>query len=96
AIAAVAAEPIDVPETVKIGAYFVTEADRVAQRLDDLLDGRQARLVEGKSEKALERIKGLVEIRVALRELMRAERDDDMDDATLEAMRVRLNRVYDG
>jgi N12 class adenine-specific DNA methylase/predicted RNA methylase len=95
-IDAVAAEQIDVPETVKIGAYFVTEAGRVAQRLDDLLDNRQARLVEGKNEKALERIKGLVEVRDALRELMRAERNDDMDEATLEAMRDRLNRVYDG
>ncbi|MEZ1477864.1 hypothetical protein QVN01_35395, partial [Pseudomonas aeruginosa] len=33
----------EVPEDVKIGAFFVTKGGIVAQRLDDLLDDRQAR-----------------------------------------------------
>lgn len=94
-------EIADVPSDIKIGAYFVTQRGVVAQRLDDLLDEPQARRVEGKSEKALERIKGLVGIRTQLRELMVAERttrgtpgsDPDMQ---LERMRNALNRTYDG
>lgn len=90
----------DVPEDVKIGAFFVTKGGIVAQRLDDLLDERQARAVEGKSEKAVERIKGMVRIRDELRELMRAERTSrgtvqGEPDIHLEKLRTRLNTTYD-
>ncbi|TSP10973.1 helicase [Cupriavidus campinensis] len=88
-------EAISVPLSVKIGAYFVTDGGRVATRLDDLLDEPQAEIVEGKSERALERIKGMVDIRSALRTLMAAERGGDLSDADLAPMRTALNRAYD-
>jgi N12 class adenine-specific DNA methylase/predicted RNA methylase len=95
------AEISDVPLDVKIGAYFVTKSGIVAQRLDDLLAEPQARRVEGKSERALERIKGMVGIRTQLRELMMAERttrgaSGSEPDMQLERMRNRLNTTYDG
>ncbi|NLP65522.1 N-6 DNA methylase [Paraburkholderia sacchari] len=88
-------EPIEVPETVKIGAYFVTEKGKVAQRLDDLLDVPQAKLVTDKNDKALERIKGMTDIRNVLRDLMRAERRDDAREEDLAMLRGKLNVVYD-
>lgn len=96
-----ASEITDVPNDVKIGAFFVTKSGIVAQRLDDLLDEPQARRVEGKSEKALERIKGMVGIRTQLRELMRAERTTrsvpgSETDLQLERLRNGLNATYDG
>lgn len=94
-------EIADVPRDVKIGAYFVTKSGSIGQRLDDLLDEPQARRVEGKSDKALERIKGMVGIRSQLRSLMLAERTTravpGSDPAMqLERMRNRLNVTYDG
>lgn len=94
-------EIADVPLDVKIGAFFVTKSGIVAQRLDDLLDEPQARRVEGKSEKALERIKGMVAIRTQLRELMRAERTTRSEpgsgpDLYLDRLRNGLNATYDG
>jgi len=94
------AEISDVPENVKIGAFFVTKSGIVAQRLDDLLDQRQARAVAGKSDKALERIKGLVEIRTDLRTLMAAERTTrgtvaGVPDVYLDQLRAKLNKTYD-
>lgn len=94
-IAEATQEPIVVPETVKIGAYFVTEKGKVAQRLDDLLDEPQAKLVTDKNDKALERIKGMADVRNVLRELMRAERREDVPEADLSMLRSKLNVVYD-
>ncbi|MGY8527593.1 KfrB domain-containing protein [Paracidovorax citrulli] len=90
-----AVEAIDVPEGVKIGAYFVTTRGKVAMRLDDLLDVPQARHVDDKSDRAVERIKGMVEIRAALRGLMHAERGGVHSDEQLDSMRAELNRYYD-
>ncbi|WP_238984957.1 Eco57I restriction-modification methylase domain-containing protein [Candidatus Glomeribacter gigasporarum] len=87
---------IEVPEEVKLGAYFVTKEGRIAQRLADILDKPQAQRVTTKKEKALARIKDMIHIRTALRELMRAEQTEHMDPATLAMRRARLNTVYDG
>ncbi len=87
---------IEVPEEVKFGAYFVTKEGRVAQRLDDVLDKPQARFVTTKKEKALTRIKDMIHIRTALRELMRAEQAENTNDVMLAMLRARLNTIYDG
>ncbi|KAA0178843.1 helicase [Cupriavidus gilardii] len=86
---------IAVPVDVKIGAYFVTAAGRVAIRVDDLLDEPRAQHLEGKSDRAIERIKGMVEIRTTLRALMQAEREGTVDGEQLEALRADLNLRYD-
>jgi N12 class adenine-specific DNA methylase/predicted RNA methylase len=94
------AQTMRVPESTKIGAYFIAEDGTVAQRLDDLLSEPQARKVEGKSERALERIKGMVSIRTSLRELMQFERTTvaqpgDVNDLHLQGLRNRLSVAYD-
>lgn len=85
---------VEVPEHTKVGAYFVTPTGTIARRLPDLLADRRYELIETKNERAGQRIKGMVEIRLALRSLMEAERTD-ADDAQLQALRRDLNRAYD-
>lgn len=87
-------QSIDVPDHIKVGAYFVTQG-RIARRLPDLLDETNAEWVEPKNARAAERIKGMVEIRDTLRSLMAAERTELASDADVEAQRGNLNRVYD-
>ncbi|MGH7215664.1 MAG: DEAD/DEAH box helicase family protein, partial [Nitrospiraceae bacterium] len=87
-------EPVEVPEHTKVGAYFVTPTGTIARRLPDLLADRRYELVETKNERAGQRIKGMVEIRLALRSLMEAERTD-AEEAHLQTLRRDLNRVYD-
>lgn len=86
---------IDVPDYVKVGAYFVVEGGQLARRLPDLLDVPDYEWVEAKNEKAGERIKGMVAVRGALRELMQAERSEFTTDDELAQCRATLNRIYD-
>lgn len=86
---------IDVPDYVKVGAYFVADGGRLARRLPDLLDEPDYEWVEAKNEKAGERIKGMIGVRGALRELMQAERSEFTTDDELAHRRAALNRVYD-
>lgn len=86
---------IDVPNYVKVGAYFVADGGQLARRLPDLLDVPDYEWVEAKNEKAGERIKGMIGVRGALRELMQAERSEFTPDDELAQRRAILNRVYD-
>ncbi|CAJ0807661.1 hypothetical protein R77560_04607 [Ralstonia thomasii] len=87
-------EPIEIPADTKVGAYFLTQTGAIARRLPDVLADQAHELVELKNERAGQRIKGMIEVRLALRALMAAERTD-ADDAQLHALRRDLNRVYD-
>lgn len=86
---------IDVPEHIKVGAYFVADGGRLARRLPDFLDKRDCEWVEAKNEKAGERIKGMVDVRDALRQLMQAERSEFTAADDLAQHRATLNRTYD-
>lgn len=88
-------EQVDVPENLKIGAYFVAPSGRVARRLPDLLDERSFEWVDTKNDKAAERIRGLVEVRDVLRQLMTAERSEYAQEAECEQLRTKLNKHYD-
>jgi len=88
-------EEFDVPDDVKIGAFFLSPRGRVAVREEDLLDTPQYRWADLKNDRVAERIKGMIEIRTTLRSLMSAERSDSVSDADIEAKRAELNRVYD-
>jgi N12 class adenine-specific DNA methylase/predicted RNA methylase len=90
-----AEEDIEVPENVKIGAYFLLPDRRIARRIDDLIDKPRAQLVVPKSERAGERIQGMVEVRTSLRHLMAAEQRDSTTDGELSRLRQDLNRTYD-
>lgn len=88
------AEDIEVPDTTKIGAFFLV-GDRIARRLPDLLDRKNYEWVNPKNEKAVERIKGMMLIGTALRELMAAERTHDLPYSEVEKLRADLNQFYD-
>lgn len=87
-------ERVEVPSSTKVGGYFVLPDGRIGRRLPDVLADTQYELVEPKSEKAVERIAGMIGVRTALRELMAAERDD-APISRLDALRRDLNRTYD-
>lgn len=80
---------------LKIGSLFVTPDRQVARRLPDLLDQPDYQLVELKNERAGTRIKGMIEVRDALRDLMQAEQASTVSDAEIDRRRVTLNHVYD-
>lgn len=86
---------IEIPSNVKVGAFFIAN-NRVARRLPDLLDHGDFEYVEHKNEKQADRIKGMIEVRTALRALMGAERSADSSGENVEELRTRLNRSYDG
>lgn len=88
-------EHVDVPESIKVGAYFVTSAGKIARRLPDILADRNFEYVELRNDKAGDRIKGMIEIRSALRQLMMAEQSERTTDSELGQLRGQLNRVYD-
>ncbi|HXC37413.1 MAG TPA: DEAD/DEAH box helicase family protein, partial [Burkholderiales bacterium] len=78
----------------KIGAYFVMPDGAIGRRLEDVMDKRKFEKVDLTSKAAVERIKGMVRVRDALRALMRAEMAS-ADDSGLAALRAQLNRTYD-
>ena len=87
---------LTLPDTLKVGSYFLMPDGRLAQRQPDVLDKHDYILVEPKNERAGERIKGMVGIRENLRELMQAERSEYVTDHDLNINhRAALNRSYD-
>lgn len=82
-----------VPE-VKVGNYFLLPDGTLARRIGDVMDKRRFEKVEVASPALVARIKGMVEVRDVLRELMRAELTST-DDKGLGALRQRLNSRYD-
>ncbi|WP_420884886.1 Eco57I restriction-modification methylase domain-containing protein [Achromobacter insuavis] len=83
------------PDTLKVGSYFVDSGGRLARRLPDQLDRHDYQFVTAKNERAGERIRGLIQVRQALRALMASEQLEASTDADLVAPRAALNRVYD-
>lgn len=86
---------LTLPDTLKLGSFFITPNDRLAHRLPDILDQHDYAYVDTKSERVGERIKGMVRLREALRELMQAEQSEYSTDFELKSKRATLNRVYD-
>ncbi|HHV7525066.1 TPA: DEAD/DEAH box helicase family protein [Burkholderia orbicola] len=86
---------LTLPDTLKIGSFFTAPNGRLARRLPDILDEHDYAYVEPKSERAGARIKGMVQVREALRDLMLAEQSEHITDFALTAKRTTLNRVYD-
>lgn len=89
------------PETVDIGGFFVTPDGKIARRLPDshkVDDGgnpvRQHVVVKDLPDATQARIRGLIKVRDALRDLMRAELTRESD-AGLDGLRAELNRTYD-
>jgi len=85
---------LTLPETLKVGSYFVTPDGKLARRLCDVLEKHDYAFVDPRNEKAGERIRGMVRVRDVLRELMRAELDD-LPGGQILQLRDTLNRAYD-
>lgn len=93
--AAVDKPVLTLPDTLKIGSFFSAPNGRLARRLPDILDQHDYVYVEPKNERAGARIKGMVQVRDALRNLMLAEQSEHSTEFALAAKRSTLNRVYD-
>lgn len=91
---AVDQEAVTVPDHIKVGAYFATQKGTIARRLPDVLAERRYEIIEPKNERAGQRMKGMIEVRFALRALMEAERTD-ANESDMQHLRRELNRVYD-
>ncbi len=61
------------PDSLKVGAHFVTPSGELARRLPDVLSAHAYELVAARNAKAPERIRGMVGVRDALRCLMACE-----------------------
>ena len=83
------------PDSLKVGAFFLTPEDRLARRLPDLVAQHDYVHVDGKSARTCERIRGMIEIRDQLRGLLSAEQSVGTNEPELQALRTRLNRTYD-
>lgn len=84
-----------IPDGVKIGSFYVEADGKVWQRGADLLGEKTATAWTPRNEGQLARMKGMIQIRDALRTQMRLERSLDATEAEIEANRVKLNKVYD-
>ncbi|WP_166802948.1 Eco57I restriction-modification methylase domain-containing protein, partial [Pseudomonas aeruginosa] len=58
---------VDLPANTKVGSYFVTADDQLARRLPDQLAAHDYQLITPKTERAGQRIRGMIEVRDALR-----------------------------
>ncbi|KQT54617.1 hypothetical protein ASG43_03255 [Aureimonas sp. Leaf454] len=83
-----------VDKTVKVGSMFLDEKGDVAVRGENF--GTEARVESaGLTGKALERAKGLIQIRDALTELRGLQLSDTANGRFLDEARAELNRAYD-
>lgn len=85
---------IAVPDSIKVGAFFLADG-RIARRVSDMLGEQHAEWFEPKNAKAGERIEGMIGIRTTLRGLMDAERSGDTPESDVSALRQTLNQRYD-
>ena len=86
---------LTLPDTLKVGSFFIAPNKRLARRLPDVLDEHDYAYVEPKTERAAERIKGLIGLRDTLRDLMLSEQSEHSTDFELHSKRASLNTFYD-
>lgn len=78
----------------KIGAFFLLNNERIAQRLPDVLDKNSYVEITPKNEIEELRIKGMIDIKENLVNLIKAESVGDLDE-NLVLLRQNLNKSYD-
>ena len=86
--APIAEQVFPVPEHIKPNAYTLIN-DQIGFR-----DGDQIRMVEGLSPARIQRIRGMIQVRDAVRSCLRAQ-IETADESDLEFTRLRLNQAYD-
>jgi len=87
-------EGVLVPENVKVGSYFIDEKGQIHRRTADLNEQRQSTPVEFQNETQPKRVSGMIGIRDALNELIRAEISDAPAGA-MTKLRKKLGAAYD-
>jgi N12 class adenine-specific DNA methylase len=90
------AADVVVPDGVKVGSFYTDDKGRVHMRGPDSLGNRTAVAWAPPNAKAVERMKGMIDLRNALRAQMRLERSPDSTEAQIDAHRRELDRLYDG
>ncbi|MES2879189.1 MAG: diguanylate cyclase, partial [Pseudomonadota bacterium] len=86
-------QAVELPEFAKEGSFFL-QGKEVWQRLPDLDGEHRAVQWVAPSDKALERMTGMVRLRDSLRRQMKMERSS-ASDHDIESGRTYLNRLYD-
>ena len=90
-------EEVDIPtnvEDVKVGSMFM-DGDQISIRLEDEMGKARSEAVDVPSQKAEERVKGLIKVRDVFADLRKAQLTENVKDEALAALRDRLNRAYD-
>jgi N12 class adenine-specific DNA methylase/predicted RNA methylase len=86
---------LPLPDSLKVGAFFVTPDNRLARRLPDHVGEPDYAFIDDRGERGEARIRGMVAVRDALRALMAAEQSELSADEDLNRSRAALNHVYD-
>uniref|UniRef100_UPI0023557160 Eco57I restriction-modification methylase domain-containing protein n=1 Tax=Alcanivorax jadensis TaxID=64988 RepID=UPI0023557160 len=81
-------------ENVKVGSMFL-DGDQISIRLESEMGQARSEPVEMPSKKAEERVRGLIKVRDVFADLRKAQLTENVKDEALDALRDRLNRVYD-
>lgn len=81
-------------DNVKVGSMFMDNG-KVMVRQDNELGNVQAEPVEFASDKARQRVEGMIKVRDVFTDLRKAQLTEGVKDAALDALRTRLNREYD-
>lgn len=87
-------EPLHDVSHVKVGSVF-EQGGQIFERREDLLGKPQAAPVTFPSEKAKERVSGMIQVRDALVEVRSLQLQEGVKEAKIEAARAQLNKVYD-
>lgn len=80
--------------SVKVGSVF-EQGGQVFERREDMLNEQQAAPVTFASDKAKERVLGMIGVRDALVQVRSLQLSDTATDKQIEAARTELNKVYD-
>lgn len=87
-------DPLHDVSHVKVGSVF-EQGGQIFERREDLLGKPQAAPVAFPSEKAKERVSGMIQVRDALVEVRSLQLQEGVKEAKIEAARAQLNKVYD-
>mgnify|MGYP002142248305 CR=1 FL=1 len=89
-----AVEPMHDISRVKVGSVFEQDG-QIFERREDMLGKQQAAPVTFASEKAKERVSGMIQVRDALIDVRRMQLQEGVNEKELEAARKELNKAYD-
>lgn len=87
-------EPMNDVSHVKVGSVFEQDG-QIFERREDMLGKQQAAPVTFASEKAKERVSGMIKVRDALIAVRRLQLTEGVSDKALEEARAGLNKAYD-